>query len=113
MPSLDRPEIVDATGNLVEITEAGFGVDLEIAYATADNFTGAPVYNAPRCLLHKAAARLLRRAINIAAAQGLTLRISDAYRPPEVHWRSGRTRRTATSQPALARLAPFPRRRRI
>jgi|GEM_PF-105098 len=86
MPSLDRPEIVDATGNLVEITEAGFGVDLEIAYATADNFTGAPVYNAPRCLLHKAAARLLRRAIEIAAAQGLTLRIFDAYRPPEAQW---------------------------
>lgn len=76
----------DATGTLVEITADGFGVDLDIAYGGPNNFTGQPVYSAPRCLLHEEAATLLSRSIEIAAAQGLTLKIFDAYRPPEAQW---------------------------
>ena len=51
---------------LVPIAPPEFDVDLEIAYATADNFTGAPVYARAACYLHPEAAECLERAIAIA-----------------------------------------------
>lgn len=70
--------------NLIAITAADFGVDIDLKYATSDNFTGQPVYKKPACFLHIEAAEKLRKAIAIAAAQGFKIRIFDAYRPTEV-----------------------------
>ena len=69
---------------LVRITSAGHGVDIALAYATADNFTGKPVY-APGagCFLHADAARLLVRAAELARPLGLRLTVLDAFRPTE------------------------------
>lgn len=72
---------------LVEITESSHPVTIRIAYATADNFTGKPVYKAARCFLHPEALACLERAIAIAAVQGLHFLIFDAYRPPEAQWK--------------------------
>jgi D-alanyl-D-alanine dipeptidase len=72
---------------LVEISPPAYPVDLRIAYATADNFTGRPVYARPGCFLNPEAAAALRRAIDLAAALGLGLRIFDAYRPSEAQWK--------------------------
>jgi D-alanyl-D-alanine dipeptidase len=69
---------------LTPITEKDFHVLLDIRYATADNFTGAPVYARPVCFLHPEAAAALARAVALAATQGLRLRIFDGYRPTEV-----------------------------
>lgn len=74
------------TTDLVEIDPKTFGVDLRIAYATAGNFTGRPVYAAGHCYLHADAAALLRRASALASAIGLKLRIFDALRPSEAQW---------------------------
>ena len=72
---------------LVEITEAD-GVRIDLRYATADNFTGKPVYRAGApCLLHPEAAEKLRIAVTLAAAQGLHFLIFDAYRPTEAQWK--------------------------
>jgi D-alanyl-D-alanine dipeptidase len=71
---------------LVEIAPPEFDVDRAIAYATADNFTGAPVYARPGCYLHEEAAERLAAAIALAARQGLRLRIFDAFRPSEAQW---------------------------
>jgi len=71
---------------LVEISLPGFDVDIEIAYATANNFTGAPVYSRPGCYLHPDAAAALGRAIGLAAVQGLRFRVFDAFRPSEAQW---------------------------
>lgn len=71
---------------LVEIIPPAFGVDLDIAYATANNFTGAPVYDRPGCYLHRDAADRLQRAIELAAALDLRLLIYDAFRPAEAQW---------------------------
>ena len=72
---------------LVEITEAD-GVRIDLRYATADNFTGKPVYRAGApCLLHPEAAEKLRMAVTLAAAQGLHFLIFDAYRPTEAQWK--------------------------
>ncbi len=44
---------------LVEISPPAYDVDLFIAYATAQNFTGKPVYARPGCYLHPDAAACL------------------------------------------------------
>jgi zinc D-Ala-D-Ala dipeptidase len=72
---------------LVEITEAEHDVALDLAYATADNFTGRPVYARAGCYLNPEAARLLERATELARPLGFRLKIFDAFRPAEAQWR--------------------------
>lgn len=71
---------------LVEITPPLFDVDVELAYATERNFTGAPIYHRAACYLHHEAAALLRRAVKFAGSLDMRLRILDAYRPTEAQW---------------------------
>jgi len=71
---------------LVEITPERHGVELAIAYATPENFTGARIYGRAACYLHPQAAEMLARVAALAAAQGLRLRVFDGYRPPEAQW---------------------------
>jgi len=71
---------------LVEIAPPNFDVDVEIAYAGSDNFTGAPIYARAACYLHADAAAALSRAIELAAALGLRCKIFDAFRPAEAQW---------------------------
>ncbi len=68
---------------LVEITPSSHDLELDLAYAAAGNFTGRPVYRRAACYLHADAERPLRRAIDLAAAQGFRLKIFDAFRPAE------------------------------
>lgn len=72
---------------LVAITPEEYGVEISLAYATAQNLTGKPVYARPLCYLHADAAEKLRRAIDLAAGLGLRFRIFDAFRPTEAQWR--------------------------
>jgi proline iminopeptidase len=58
---------------LVEIGPPAFDVEVALAYATADNFTGRPVYRHARCYLHAEAAERLAAAIRLAAPLGLRL----------------------------------------
>ncbi len=72
---------------LVPISPPDYDVLIDIRYATADNFTGEPVYAAPQCLLHPEAADKLKTAIRLAEAIGYKLKIFDAYRPTEAQWK--------------------------
>lgn len=72
--------------SLIEITPARHGVVLDIAYATARNFTGKPVYARPACYLHRDAAEKLDHAATLAGAIGLRLKIFDGFRPTEAQW---------------------------
>ena len=71
---------------LVEIAPPAFDVAREIAYATADNITGQPVYARAACYLHPDAAAKLARAVELARPLGLRLKVFDAYRPTEAQW---------------------------
>lgn len=71
---------------LVEISKPHFDVDVEIAYATVDNFTRGKIYGRPGCYLHPRAAEHLTTAIHLAAQQHLRIRIYDAFRPSEAQW---------------------------
>ena len=63
---------------LVEIAPPAFDVDIHMIYATAENFTGAPVYGRAGCYLHGDAARRLLQSVALAAELGLRLKIYDA-----------------------------------
>jgi D-alanyl-D-alanine dipeptidase len=76
----------NGTMALVAITADRFDVDIALAYATAENFTSAPIYGTAHCFLHADAAALLQRAIALAAALGYRFRIFDAFRPTEAQW---------------------------
>ena len=71
---------------LIEILEETHGVEISIEYATANNFTGRPVYHRASCYLHPEAEGLLRNAVRIAEAFSLKLKIFDAFRPSEAQW---------------------------
>ena len=74
--------------SLVEITPQSHDVRIELKYATADNFTGKPVYRRDaRCYLHTEAAAALARAVTLAKTQGYRFIIYDAFRPTEVQWK--------------------------
>ncbi|TAN62058.1 MAG: D-alanyl-D-alanine dipeptidase [Magnetospirillum sp.] len=73
---------------LMPIHAADFDLEVALAYATADNFTGKPVYRTEAgCWLHADAAPLLARAVDLARPLGLRLRLRDAFRPAEAQWR--------------------------
>ena len=71
---------------LVEITPESHRVLIDLAYATPRNLTGKPVYRRALCYLHPEAAAKLARAVELAAALGLRLKIFDAFRPSEAQW---------------------------
>ena len=62
-------------------------IDIDLRYATPDNFTGQTIYHHAVAFLHKDALAALFRAAELAAAQGLRLRLLDAYRPSVAQWR--------------------------
>lgn len=66
---------------LVELVRLEPGLKLDIRYATADNFTGQPVYEEARAFLQRPAAEALVRVHRALAARGYGLLIFDAYRP--------------------------------
>lgn len=70
----------------VEIDPQQYGVDIYLAYATANNFTGHPVYKHAHCFLHEDAAARLARAVELAGRLGHRMLIYDALRPSEAQW---------------------------
>lgn len=56
------------------------GIDVRLAYATADNFTGGVVYDYTIALLHRDAAQALYLAADMAQALGLRIALLDAFR---------------------------------
>ncbi len=72
---------------LVEITPESHDIVLALAYATAQNLTGKPVYRQARCYLHADAEARLARAVALARPLGLRLKLFDAFRPSEAQWK--------------------------
>lgn len=72
------------TQKLIAITPETHNVELYLAYATHDNFTGSPLYKAAEAYLHPEAEKLLRKAIDLAAQLDYRFKIFDVYRPLEI-----------------------------
>jgi CubicO group peptidase (beta-lactamase class C family)/D-alanyl-D-alanine dipeptidase len=67
--------------DLVELIELDPTIQLDIRYATTNNFAGAVFYEQPRAFLQRPAAAGLLQAHHQLGQRGLGLRIHDAYRP--------------------------------
>jgi zinc D-Ala-D-Ala dipeptidase len=68
---------------LLPITSETHQVQIDLVYATDRNLTGKPIYKTAHCLLLEPAEAALRKAVGIAQSFGMTLKIFDAYRPPQ------------------------------
>lgn len=97
---------VAANPDLVLVDLARFipGIQLDLRYATHQNFMGRPLYGAARALLRRPVAERLLKVQASLAARGLGLRVFDAYRPYSVTvamWRSKKAKPIYLSPPSL------------
>ena len=67
--------------DLVDLTTLDPRIELDIRYATPNNFMGFPLYEKPAAYLQRPAAEALGRVQKALTAQGYGLLIHDAYRP--------------------------------
>lgn len=72
---------------LVKIQSLCPTIQVDLKYATEDNFTGQIVYASPTCWLAKEAALRLVEVQKELVSQGLGLKIWDGYRPMAVQWK--------------------------
>ncbi|WP_231734431.1 M15 family metallopeptidase [Noviluteimonas gilva] len=77
------PATTPEDANLVDIRSLVPDIDLDIRYAGANNFTGAPVdgYEAPKCFLLRPVAEALARVERTLRDDHMRLRLYDCYRP--------------------------------
>lgn len=61
-------------------------VDLDIKYATTDNFTHTKLYDSPKAFLRQGTADKLKKVAEEVAKKGYRLKIWDAYRSPEAQF---------------------------
>lgn len=85
-PAMPAPLVCPAAPELhrlVRVADVAPGLLEDIRYATANNFTGAPLpgYEVPAALLRPAAADALARVQGALHARGYGLLVFDAYRP--------------------------------
>jgi D-alanyl-D-alanine dipeptidase len=68
---------------LIDVKSVDSTIQTDVRYATANNFTGAPLpgYDVPRILLRREAAQALGRVQRRLRSGGLGLRVFDGYRP--------------------------------
>jgi len=88
-PSINTPDglvtgtAADADTLLVDVRSLDSSILVDLRYRDSGNFTGAPLpgYEANRALLHREAAAALARVQMSLRAEGLSLKVLDAYRP--------------------------------
>jgi D-alanyl-D-alanine dipeptidase len=71
----------DPANELVDLEKFIPGLNLEIRYATTNNFTGKQIYQLARAYSRKPVAEALKKIQADLKKQGLALKIFDAYRP--------------------------------
>jgi D-alanyl-D-alanine dipeptidase/CubicO group peptidase (beta-lactamase class C family) len=67
--------------DLVELVTLDSTIELDIRYATSNNFMGTPLYQEARAFMQRPAAEAVVRASAYLRARGYGLLIHDAYRP--------------------------------
>ena len=69
---------------LVFVKDYSNDFEIEMKYATCDNFVKKTLYSSPTCVLTKGTLDKLIKANNIVKKQGYSIKIWDAYRPLSV-----------------------------
>jgi D-alanyl-D-alanine dipeptidase len=70
--------------SLVNLAKINPRIQLDIRYATSNNFLGKALYKKPMCYLRKNVAESLSKAQEEAESFGLCLKVFDGYRPLSV-----------------------------
>jgi zinc D-Ala-D-Ala dipeptidase len=72
-----------SAADLVDVRRYAGSIQVDVRYATANNFTGAPLagYCQPTALMLRPRARALARVQRALGRRGLGLKVFDAYRP--------------------------------
>jgi D-alanyl-D-alanine dipeptidase len=83
-PPVVRDAQAPAVRELVDLATLDAGFRFDLRYATPDNFTKTKLYPVAKAYLHRSAAEALVQVQRELAAQGLGLKIFDAYRPLSV-----------------------------
>ena len=65
---------------LIQLREETHGIQIDMMYARADNFTGRVIYPHANCYLHRDAEALFKRAIAAAKRHGFGVKVFDAFR---------------------------------
>jgi D-alanyl-D-alanine dipeptidase len=78
-PPRERGEFRES--DLVDLETLGVPLQLDIRYATANNFVGRAVYDEARAFLQRPAAEALARAARTVEQEGYGLLVFDGYRP--------------------------------
>jgi D-alanyl-D-alanine dipeptidase len=75
--------VLAAAVGFVPLADVDATIQQDMRYATNYNFVGRRIdgYRDPACILHRRAAKALRRAQNRVNEQGYTLKVYDCYRP--------------------------------
>ena len=92
----------------VDVATVVPGLIVEMRYAGAHNFVGRPIdgYEAPRCLLTRAAANALAEVARDLAPRGLVIKVFDCYRPTRAVANFVRWARDLRDQKAKAEFYP-------
>ncbi len=72
--------------DFIEIQQIIPNVELDIKYATTDNFTHTQLYDSPKAFLRKGTADKLKKVAEEVEEKGYRLKIWDAYRNPDVQF---------------------------
>jgi D-alanyl-D-alanine dipeptidase len=83
-PPVVRDAQSPAVRELVDLVTLDAGFLFDLRYATPENFTKVTLYPVAKAYLHRNAAKALVEVQHDLAAQGLGLKIFDAYRPLSV-----------------------------
>ena len=73
--------------DFVDIQQIIPSVDLDIKYATTDNFTHTKLYNSPKALLRQGTVNKLKKVADEVEKKGYHLKIWDAYRSPDAQFK--------------------------
>lgn len=63
------------------------GIQIELAYATENNICHQPIYDSNEALLRRGTAEKLKKAQEALQSQGYSLKVWDAYRPPQAQYK--------------------------
>lgn len=73
--------------HLVDLRSFIPGIQIDLRYASKNNFTKKQIYDLQQCLLHEDAACLLKQVQEDLVGQGLGLKVWDAFRPMAAQWK--------------------------
>ena len=81
------PEPAPESGDLVLVTDYISNIRVDLKYAGENNFTGQTIYDFTEAYLRYGTVQKLAAAQEILDAEGYSLLIWDAFRPPEAQFR--------------------------